>query len=1062
MYALRRTCASFLSCFAFPVAILACTLSASAQTQPPGLLVNGAALTPGSTVSAGTWSSTSSSVSSIAFSFTQPATITSLAFDPGPGGAQELAVERAYLVGDMFGTGCSTGTLSAGQQCAVEAALSPLYPGERSGTLRITTSSGVYVIPVTFTAANFQTALTPGTFTSPAIVGGVPIQTAATTLSVDAVGNVYLAYTPDTVVRKVDATTGATTIVAGTVGNSNDSGDGGPATSAGIQHPVDITVSPAGDLYILSVIDNANDPIRKVDYGTGNISTVGSEASGRVGAVHGTTADGEDGGIAVDANGYLYTAVPTQGQIQVSKNGTVTTIVQGAQYLPSTLAVRDGYLYFISHHQVFKISTDTTQPQPVILVAGTGVLGNSTGDGGPATSAQLGNMSGLAFDAAGNLYVADYFNNNIRMVNAFTGTISTIAGTGSSLPNINVGGGLSSLAIDFRGNLYLLSTPPVVQKIDVSQATLVFGSTAVGATSTDSPQGVTLTNIGNAALPAGLVPQPPGFAFDPSSTCLDIDGNSSALAAAASCTAAFDFKPITSSEQIDQVQIGGSSIHLVGNASANNPISVSPHNFTFGTVTLGSANLTAPITITNTGTKTLNVTTSFDGGSNFTLNGSCASIPVGSSCTVNVVFTPTTPGTFNGSYIVRGDTFVFQLITFTATVIAPDIGISPNNINFGTVGVGQQSPTWTIWVGNNSSQPMAQLNTVLGPSSQFSITKSTCGQSLPAYSSCLVSVVFTPTAAQTFTSQLLVQVNPNNVAGQVASFPVPLAGTGAGQPPPVVDISPSPIDFGNVPVGSKSGTWNVWIGNESDSTLNVSSVKLSDTTNFTMTNNCTVVAAWGSCTATVVFNPQATGSFSGTITLTDNASPATQTIVLSGKGTSPSFSVNATPSTMTLHAGDTGAATFAFLPTGGFTGTVTFACSNLPASVNCSFSPATLTADGSDTVQKAKLTITTSALAASNNTRNGVLFAGLLGLGGLFALRRRKRALPALLATVFALAGLAMMSGCGSGILGGLTSSGAHPIAVNAVATSTQLTQTGTANTGTSTQTAPFTLTIVQ
>src|SRR6201999_4255994 len=107
-----------------------------------------------------------------------------------------------------------------------------------------------------------------------------------------------------------------------------------------------------------------------------------------------------------------------------------------------------------------------------------------------------------------------------------------------------------------------------------------------------------------------------------------------------------------------------------------------------------------------------------------------------------------------------------------------------------------------------------------------------------------------------------------------------------------------------VPVGSKSGTWSVWIGNESDSTLNVASVQLSDTANFTMTHNCAVVPAWGSCTVTVAFNPQAKGSFNGTITLTDNASPTTQIIALSGKGTSPSFSVNATPSALTLHAGD--------------------------------------------------------------------------------------------------------------------------------------------------------------
>ena len=95
-------------------------------------------------------------------------------------------------------------------------------------------------------------------------------------------------------------------------------------------------------------------------------------------------------------------------------------------------------------------------------VAGTGFIGY-TGDGGPATSAKLYFPSGVAIDAAGNMYIADTFNHVIRLVNVDTNKITTVAGTGKSYGYSGDGGPATSaklsdprgVAIDTAGNIYI-------------------------------------------------------------------------------------------------------------------------------------------------------------------------------------------------------------------------------------------------------------------------------------------------------------------------------------------------------------------------------------------------------------------------------------------------------------------------------------------------------------------------------------------------------------------------------------------------------------------------------
>ena len=1061
LFVSRRAAGFALNLRLISAMLVACVSAVAGVAQ--SLIVNGpGTVTPGGAVNVGSYSSSGSGSSGPSFSFTSPVTITSVAYDAAYGGVQELSIRRV--------DGCPLNQPTTGA-CGVETEIAGVYPGLRSGTLRIITDHGVFLLPVTYTVTLPQISLMPGVLSSPVTLGGTAITQTGTALAVDTVGDLFLTDTNNNVVRRVDATTGAVTVFAGKSGDGEYLGDGGPATSAAIMIPKGVSVSPASDVYILSIATGSNDIVRKVDFSSGTISTAATEITGRSVSVF---APAPDGAAVVDQAGTIYVAVPFKNGINAIANGVTTTIVNGTvngqpcntspTYQPIAMTVGGGYLYFASQAQIFKISTDTSACQPVIPVAGTG-LGGNDGDWGPALSAHFGQIAGLALDAAGNLYLADSQNNEVRVVNANTGTISPIAGPNTYLYSVTVLQGLSSLAMDPRGNLYVLGTNGTVQKIDVSQARLIFDSTLFGTTSTDSPKYVYATNIGNTVQLAGTAAIPINFGVDPSSQCVGANGLYGALGAGVTCFEAFDFTPVNINFGSGTVNLGGATISLHGSGigpAVNTTDTVSPANIDFGTVTQGSSSGTWTVNIANTGANPLTVVSaSLSDLTNFQVGGNCsAPIAPYASCNLTLVFKPQSAGSFHGALTLvdnaqNGVQNVF--FTGTATSNAAALTVSPSSVNFGTLQPNVTSPVWTVFLGNTGGSALNLFNIFLSDPVDYAITNNTCSSTIAAYGSCFVSMTFTPKGTGSWPGGLVIDLvnGPETV--------VALAGSGATAAAPTINLSPSAIDFGNVGVGNSSGVWTVYVGNTGSSPMTISSMVLSDTTNFNLFNTCGTIAAYSSCEFTTTFTPTQEATLNATIVLTDNVGTGSQTVTLTGNGTKPQYSVQVTPAAMTLHAGQSGTAAFTFTPTGGFTGSAAFMCSGLPAGASCSFSPSTFTADGSDRPQSGKLTITTAGIsnhAALRGEGGGIAFAGLMGVLGVGCLRRRRRAIPALLAVVV-LAGMAAMSGCGAGIFSG-TPVGAHTVQVMTTATATQKTQSGTANVGTTTQAVPLTLTIVE
>jgi DNA-binding beta-propeller fold protein YncE len=207
-------------------------------------------------------------------------------------------------------------------------------------------------------------------------------------LRFDRNGDLYVAERDNHVIRKVDRGTGLISTVAGT-GTAGFSGDGGPGAKAQLRQPHSILFDRNGDLLICDI---GNHRIRRLHLTTGVIETYGGTAEAKPtpeGApVRGTPLNGPRT-MAMAPNGDLY------------------------------LALREG-------NAIFCIDAKT---ETLHRVAGTGDQGY-TGDGGPALQARLAGPKGLAY-AGGILYIADTENHVIRSLNLKTGTIATVLGTGA-------------------------------------------------------------------------------------------------------------------------------------------------------------------------------------------------------------------------------------------------------------------------------------------------------------------------------------------------------------------------------------------------------------------------------------------------------------------------------------------------------------------------------------------------------------------------------------------------------------------------------------------------------
>jgi uncharacterized protein (TIGR03437 family) len=287
-----------------------------------------------------------------------------------------------------------------------------------------------------------------------------------TGVAVDRVGNLFIADNSNFRIREVSPG-GIITTVAGN-GTQSFSGDGGPATNAQLNGPYGVALDDAGDLFFSDVYDtsNYNSPdsprVRKV-LPNGTITTVAGNGS------YGFSGDGGPAtsaqlfypaGVA-DGAGNLFIADSWNDRVRVvSADGTISTYVNLTPESPVSVTLDGaGNLFIADSRLIYKV----TPSRIITTVAGNGTSGFS-GDGGPATSAQLNGAQAVVVDQAGNLFIADSFNSRIRKVSP-GGIMTTVAGNGISGFSGDGGPATSAqlnnpgaLAVDGAGNVYVADT----------------------------------------------------------------------------------------------------------------------------------------------------------------------------------------------------------------------------------------------------------------------------------------------------------------------------------------------------------------------------------------------------------------------------------------------------------------------------------------------------------------------------------------------------------------------------------------------------------------------------
>jgi hypothetical protein len=462
--------------------------------------------------------------------------------------------------------------------------------------------------------------------------------------------------------------------------------------------------------------------------------------------------------------------------------------------------------------------------------------------------------------------------------------------TASVLITDNAAGSPHSIALTGTG------TGPAVS---LSPASLVFSSLATGSTS--PAQALTLANSVTAA---GVTSNAPlvissialtganASAFRLTNAC------GSSLGVGSSCALHVSFAPsavgqLAASLTITDNAYGSPhSVSLSGTGVVGEPaVSLSSTSLSMGTQTVGTSSSAHTVTLKNTGTAALTLTSIALGGANPTVfleSNTCgATVSPGASCVISVNLRPPSPGSRTASVLITDNAAGSpHSIALTGTGTGPAVSFSPVSLVFSSLAVGSKSSAQTLTLANSSAAAGVTSNAplVIGSialtgsnASAFRLTNA-CSSSLGVGSSCALHVSFAPSTAALLSASLTVT---DNAYGSPHS--VSLSGTGVGTP--AASLSPTSLSFGSQTVGTSSSPQGVTLTNSGNGALTVSSIAVTGANPgaFTLGNGCgTSLNPIASCTISVSFAPTASGSMSATVAIIDSAANSPQAVALTG------------------------------------------------------------------------------------------------------------------------------------------------------------------------------------
>ena len=708
--------------------------------------------------------------------------------------------------------------------------------------------------------------------------------------------------------------------------------------------------------------------------------------------------------VALDGLGNIYAANNTAHNVlKVPAGGGSASVVNTGSIVLEVVtgvAIDGAGNLFISDLLNNRIVMVTADGIPSILA----ISGISPGLNEPA---------GLALDRNGTLYISDWQNNRVVEVTSLSLAASsggTSTGSGSALiptGNFELGiSGAMGVAVDSQGTVYLA---------DRSDNRII-KITAGGTQSLVTVSGV------------GALNDPRGVGVDAMDNLYIADGSNNRIVAVTTAGVA----SVVATPGLNLSGPFGVTADPFGNLvipdwdnSRLVEVSVSGAALAFPSTNIGSTNGPLTATVTNIGNEPLSIPLPGSGNNpsvsaNFVLDStstcpgrSGSTLAIGSQCTLAVDFVPTTAGASTGSVVLTDNHLNVVNTTQSVTLSAQGVQSTP-------------TITWTAPASIAYGTALSSSQLDAGSSVPGTFTYSpAAGTVLPAGTARL-SVTFTPTNTTAYTNATATaSITVSQALSGIAWIPPAAIAYGTALGATQLDAS-SPV-AGTFTYSPAAGTvlpvGKNFISATFTPTDTTDYTNASATTSITVTPAATLIAltsssgAGGVTLTAIVSSPGGTPTGSvqfalgstilgsgnldanGTTALTIASLPAGTDVItitysgsadyLSATGTASiqtvasGFTLSASPATLSVPAVGSSPVTLTVTPAGGFTGEVTFSCSGLPANEACNFSPASVRADGTNTVQTSTLTISAPQTAAS------FVFPGLI-IGGVSRFQRRR------------------------------------------------------------------------
>jgi len=426
----------------------------------------------------------------------------------------------------------------------------------------------------------------------------------------------------------------------------------------------------------------------------------------------------------------------------------------------------------------------------------------------------------------------------------------------------------------------VLSSPVVT----LSATSLNYASQPVGTPS--ATQGVTLTNTSSALALTNLTLAASGD-FAQTNNC------GTSLAAQSSCSILVTFTPTATGTRTGTIMISDNAVgspqmvSLTGIGINAPAITLSPGSLVFSSRLVGSSSPSLGISMSNSGNATLNIASIAITGSNagdFSQTNTCGqTLAPSASCTISVIFKPTASGQRTAGVAITSDARgSVPVVTLSGTGLAVGLDLSTSLLIFANQTVGTTSAAQTVTLSNSAATAVAITSITAG--GDYAQTNN-CGSSLAASSNCTIRVTFTPTGSGTRTGSISI------VSGDSSTpLMVNLTGTGVVV---TLSLSPANLTFNDQKVGTTSQSQTIALTDTGGAALTISSIVPSG--DFLEADNCgSGVAAGAGCSINVTFLPTATGTRTGSITITSNAQGSPHTAKLTGNGISRGPAVSLT------------------------------------------------------------------------------------------------------------------------------------------------------------------------